>query len=752
MKQDHNGSDGGQVNNPGPGTGSVPSISRKLTFSLVLSITLISLLGLVTIYFYSTREGEKELNHLGDEQLSFLVGSLEVPLWNFDQDSIAVIARTFAQNEVVERVRITDGLGKVLVDLEKGKGHTGQVEKKGGIYYEGLLIGSVELHLTKNLYRKALKELLLWSGLGIFSFLMVLVVSTRLLVRRYLRQPLQALSAIAQSYGAGEYEKAGGKMPYEEFQEFEKVLGRMGQEIKQQVMQIREAEKRYRTIFENALEGIFQVSRDGSLIEVNPAFARIHGYDSPAEMLADENYATRTRYVDPGRRAELLRRLQKDSFVKDFEAQYYRKDGSTVWGSLEVRAIRNSNGEIIYTEGFMRDITQRKLVEAEKRHLESQLRQSQKMEAIGTLSGGVAHEFNNMLGIILGNVELALDDIPRDNPAFDFLSEIRKASLRGTEIVQQLLRFSRQKDQPLKPLDLGPLIKESLGFLRASIPTVIEFEVKMPEQCWPVTGDPTQIHQVMINLCTNSTHAMEGEGGVLTVSLENVQFEAPEVFFDQELPPGKYVCIKISDTGCGIDPSCLDRVFEPFFSTKDVDQGTGMGMAVVHGIMKGHQGGVRISSQVGVGTTVECCFPCSGEEPKISPEVISLLTGGTENILCVDDEEAIGRMTQKQLERLGYRVEMRGQPTEALALIEKYPDRFDLVITDLIMPKLKGDRLISRLKAINPGIKTILCSGFSEGMDAEKAARLQADAFLRKPVSREELALTVRRVLTLGKT
>jgi len=245
---------------------------------------------------------------------------------------------------------------------------------------------------------------------------------------------------------------------------------------------------------------------------------------------------------------------------------------------------------------------------------------------------------------------------------------------------------------------------------------------------------------------------MAGEGGTLSISLENVHFETPEVFFDQELPPGKYVCIRISDTGCGIDPGCLDRIFEPFFSTKDVDQGTGMGMAVVHGIMKGHRGGVRVSSRVGAGTTVECCFPISGEEPKVPLEVISSVKGGTENVLCVDDEEPIGRITQKQLERLGYRVEMMVHPTEALALIEKYPDRFDLVITDLIMPKLKGDKLISRLKAINPGIRAILCSGFSEGMDAEKAAQLQADAFLRKPVSREELALTVRKVLNVGKT
>ena len=730
----------------------IPSIARKLTFSLVLSITLVSLFGLVMVYYFSSWKAEKELNHLGDEQLSFLIGSLKVPVWNFDQDSIAVIARTFAQNDVVEHVRVLDALGKVLVSFERERGDAGHIEKKGGIYYDGVLIGSVELGLTKSLYRKALREMLLWSGFGIFSFLLVLMVSTRLLVRRYLRQPLEALSAIARAYGTGEYETAGGRMPYKEFQEFEKVLGHMGKEIKSQVMQIRDAERRYRAIFENALEGIFQATPDGHLLNANPALARMLKYDSPDEIMSESIEVTRERYVDSAQRDELYRRLEEKGFVNDFEVQLHRKDGNIIWCSIDVRAVRDEDGKLLVGEGFIRDITQRKQVESEKRQLESQLRHSQKMEAIGTLSGGVAHEFNNMLGIILGNVELALDDIPRENPAFDFLSEIRKASLRGTEIVQQLLRFSRQKDQPLRSLDLGSLVKEALGFLRVSIPTVIDFEVKMPEQCWPIVGDPTQIHQVMINLCTNSAHAMEGEGGTLSVTLENVHYEKPEVFFDQELPSGKYVCIKITDTGFGIDPGCLDRIFEPFFSTKDVDQGTGMGMAVVHGIMKGHHGGVRVSSRVGVGTTVECCFPCSGEEPMVPLEVISSLKGGSENVLCIDDEESIGRMTQKQLERLGYRVEMKVQPLEALELVEKYPDRFHLVITDLIMPKLKGDKLITRLKMINPEIKTILCSGFSEGMDAEKAAQLQADAFLRKPVSREELALTVRHVLDRGKT
>ncbi len=632
------------------------SLSWQLTLRLVLSIAVVSFLGLATIYYYSTWKAEAELDNLADEQLSFLAGSLGVPLWNFDQDSIAVIARTFAQNAVVASVRILDAKGKEVIALKRDTEGSGQVTKTENILHDGMPIGSVELTLTKSLHRKALNQLLLWSCLGIFCFLTVLIILTGLLIRNFLRRPLQSLSGIANSYASGEYDAAGGRMPYVEFQDFERVLVGMGVEINGQMIKISEAEKKYRTIFENALEGIFQTTEEGRFLSVNPAFARMLGYDSPEEMIntfsSDKDY-----YVDPGQREELFRRLRRDGFVGDFEAQFYRRDRSIIWGSLDVRGIQDAEGKLLKSEGFMRDITRRKKAEAEMGQLESQLRQAQKMEAIGTLSGGVAHEFNNMLGIILGNVELAMDDISGQNPAREFLGEIRKASLRGTEIVQQLLRFSRQRDKVLESLDLAPVIREALGFLRVSLPSAIEFEINIPEQCWPVVGDSTQIHQLMINLCTNSAHAMEG-GGILNVTLENLETEKAEVFFDRELPPGRYVCLTIMDTGQGIDPSCLDRIFEPFFSTKDVDKGTGMGMAVVHGIIKGHNAGVRVISQPGMGTTVECCFPVSGLEPLLPLEEISSLEGGRENILCVDDEESIAQIMRTQLERLGYGVEI----------------------------------------------------------------------------------------------
>ncbi|MBN2428968.1 MAG: hypothetical protein JXK94_11585, partial [Deltaproteobacteria bacterium] len=246
MKQDRNESNGVSSDTPEFPAGHVPSISKKLTFSLVASIALVAFFGLAMTYFLLTWKGEKELSRLGDEQLSFLTGSVKVPLWNFDQDSIAVIARTFAQNAVVEHVSVQDGQGRVLVKFERERGQLGHIDKKGDIYYEGVLIGSVDLRLTKSLYLKALREMLLWSGMGVFSLLLFLILLTRLLIKGYLRRPLQGLSAIAQSYATGEYETTGGRMPYEEFQEFERVLGRMGQEIKLQVMQIRDAEKRYR--------------------------------------------------------------------------------------------------------------------------------------------------------------------------------------------------------------------------------------------------------------------------------------------------------------------------------------------------------------------------------------------------------------------------------------------------------------------------------------------------------------------------
>ncbi len=407
----------------------------------------------------------------------------------------------------------------------------------------------------------------------------------------------------------------------------------------------------------------------------------------------------------------------------------------------------DEKGEPLLMKGTGHDITDRVLAERERRALQAQLDQAQKMEAIGTLAGGIAHEFNNILSIVLGNTELALDDLPDWNPAHGFLLEAKQASLRGKDVTRQLLSFGRKSIQQKEPVRIGQIIQESIRFLRASIPANIRFSQNIAETSRPVLADQTQIHQLLINLCNNAAQAMEDGGGKLGIRLEDVSVPEREFFSDQILEPGEYVRLTVSDTGCGIPKDVLERVFHPFYTTKAVDEGSGLGLSVVHGIVKDTNGFIRIESEPAKGTTVCCYFPTTDAAPRKAVEAEETPLTGTETILFVDDEPSLVKMTHETLERLGYCVEAQTDPSEAFVRFLENPDGFDLVVTDMTMPQMTGDQLISRLKEIRPHIKTIICTGYSKKLSDKRAADLGADAFIMKPIDSETLARTVRQVL-----
>lgn len=419
------------------------------------------------------------------------------------------------------------------------------------------------------------------------------------------------------------------------------------------------------------------------------------------------------------------------------------------------------------------EIIDHKASEEKRKELEAQLRQSRKMEAIGTLSGGIAHEFNNLLAIILGHAELVIDDIEDNSPTCDFAKEIINASLRGKEIVKQLLVFSRPEEQKHKVIDLSDTARRAVDFLRASIPSTIQFKVDIPSssmtevQSQPsfISGDETQIHQIMINLANNAYHAMEQNGGTLEISVQRVNFNQPEHIFDNVLPPGDYICLKIKDNGQGINPENIDRIFDPFYTTKPVGKGTGMGLAVVHGLMKGHGGGIKITSSQGEGTSASCYFPAV----KLKEDIMNKSIDGADDnrdvktdikihILCVDDDPMILKMGRIRLEKLGYQVTATTSPAEAFELFKQTPDQFDLVVTDMSMPEISGRRLISMLKEIRKSIKIIICSGYNEkmlGSESDDSSSISiaqavgADALLAKPNTIAELSSVVKKVLEM---
>jgi PAS domain S-box-containing protein len=429
------------------------------------------------------------------------------------------------------------------------------------------------------------------------------------------------------------------------------------------------------------------------------------------------------------------------------EWTYVCKDGSHLKVHITLRYISNKQGKIIGRLGIARDITEQKRAEEERRHLENQLYQSQKNEAIGTLAGGIAHDFNNILSIIFGYAELAEDDIPEDSPARASLTHIIKAAGRAKDLVHQILTFSRQVEHELKPLRPDPLIKEAVQMLRSTLPTTIRITSKIAKEPGLIMADPSQVHQVFMNLCVNAGHAMKDDGGTLEVSLERVQLDKKDVK-GKDLQPGPYLKLTVKDTGCGIPAKDLDRIFDPYFTTRKKEEGTGLGLAVVQGIARKHGGEITVKSKVGKGSTFSVYLPVApGKEGETGDIQLLEAPHGSAHILFVDDEKGLVESGRLQLEKLGYSVAARTSSVEALEYFKKNHRHVDLLLTDLTMPNMTGWQLADKARKIKPGLHVVLVTGFSESIDDEHLKNFGIDALVMKPFVRKDIAETIRNVL-----
>lgn len=390
-------------------------------------------------------------------------------------------------------------------------------------------------------------------------------------------------------------------------------------------------------------------------------------------------------------------------------------------------------------------------METEQKQLntEKQLQQAQKMEAVGTLAGGIAHDFNNILGIILGYVELAMLTVDRESDLYPHLQEVRKAARQATDLVRQILAFSRRSDSERRPLQVVPIVKECIKLLRATLPSTIEIhqKVNVAQGCDMVLADPTQIHQVLMNLCNNSAYAMREHGGILEVSLADIVLPDENILTISELMPGAYLQITVTDTGHGIDRAILNRIFDPYFTTKEQGQGTGLGLSVVHGIMKSYEGSISVFSEPGRGATFEVLFPRVDSKAEVGEDDSSVIPRGDERILLIDDEEGLVKVTGKMLESLGYQVTSRTSSIEALHAFRAQPHRFDLIITDQTMPQMTGVNLAKEILSICPDIPIILCTGYSETLNLERAQALGIRELLMKPLVVKQVAETIRQIL-----
>ncbi len=393
------------------------------------------------------------------------------------------------------------------------------------------------------------------------------------------------------------------------------------------------------------------------------------------------------------------------------------------------------------------EVIGRKKAETARAQLEAQIQQAQKIESIGTLAGGIAHDFNNILFPIIGHTEIMIDETPHDSPFRESLNEIHTASLRAIELVKQILTFSRQDSNELKLMKMQPVIREALKLIRSTIPSTIEIKQHIQSKCGVIKADPTQIHQIVMNLSTNAYHAMKDTGGVLNVSLKEIELKENELT-SPDMISGIYACLIIADTGVGMNNNIKERIFNPFFTTKELGKGTGMGLSVVHGIVSNMNGAIHVYSEPDKGSEFHILVPVVKIIPEKQDQLsIEPIQGGTERILLVDDEKSIVSMEKLMLERLGYQVDSRTNSIEVLKVFRDNPQKFDLVISDMAMPDIPGDKLAAELNKIRSDIPVLLCTGFSETMSEEKAASLGINGFLQKPILKKDLSLKIRELL-----
>ena len=525
---------------------------------------------------------------------------------------------------------------------------------------------------------------------------------------------------------------------------------KLEEKVREESKKIRQAELNYKNLFSKMLNGFALqeiICRNGQPVDyrflsVNPAFEALTGLKAEdligktvLEVLPD----TEPYWIDTYGQVALT---GSPTFLENYSASLDKY--------FEVAAYCPAPGQFAC---IFQDITPRKKADLEKFLLEKQLRRRHKMEAIGTLAGGIAHDFNNILAAILGYTDMAMEDLPPWNLARNHLQEVTKAGNRAKELVKQILAFSHKEEQHREPVSLNTLIQEVVVFLRSTIPTTIDILLDLSPDCGPILADQTQIHQVLMNICTNAAQAMDAEGGTLSLCLREVTPTVEEL--DQtggRLPAGLLVRLDIADTGPGISDDHLDRIFDPYFTTKEFGAGTGMGLAVVHGIVKNHYGMIRVSKNLPKGTCFSLYFPRT--EERIKPQAVTdePCGPGQERLLVVDDDPSIARMLQIFLNKQGYTTTILGSSRKALEIFRAKPQAFDLIITDQTMPDMTGEDLAAKILALRSDIPIVLCTGYSTMIDEEKARLQGIKAFHMKPVALKDLAATVRRLLDISET
>jgi two-component system, cell cycle sensor histidine kinase and response regulator CckA len=513
----------------------------------------------------------------------------------------------------------------------------------------------------------------------------------------------------------------------------EKVIGIENVYAREITKELLSSKRHSEVILDNMAEGILELNFEGKIIFANLAVTLLSG--TPETHLLASKFS---ELFDDSHRQRIENLINQVDMgpQKTPEDSPVTLNGKQV--SVNLLPVKNTESTSIIA--IMNDISERK-------RLEFQLQQAHKMDSIGTFAGGIAHNLNNILSPIMAHSEMVMMDLASDSPLQENMKAIFRSGERARDAVKQIIAFARQKESEKIVIRMGFVIKEAIKLLRSSIPTTIDIHQKLEVESDTVFADPTQIHQVIFNLCTNASHAMREKGGVLEIELDELDLNSEAVIQFDGLIPGSFIRLTVKDTGHGIAPGAINRIFDPYYSTKEVNEGTGMGLSIAHGIVKSHGGDITVESGLGKGTTFQVLFPRYEEDiPRVAAQPVHP-TRKTERILFVDDERTVANVMQLMLEKLGYKVSARTSSIEALEAFRNNPHGFDLVITDMTMPHMTGKDLAKEIMGIRSDIPIILCTGFSEQIDEQKAMAMGIRAYVMKPIEMAEIARTIREVL-----
>jgi len=599
-----------------------------------------------------------------------------------------------------------------------------------GIAQKGML-------LRKNIASQIFNSIFILAGMLLFIVFLEKVATQRI------KKSIKMFSLFFDKAATESTKIETEAVHYSEFRAMANSVNEMIDRRKQTEDALKKSETALSSIFDAAPIGIGLVS-DQVIKKVNDNWCRMLGY-STAELSEKKSDIL---FSDPDEFARIEKETS-DQIRKrgagSIETKWKCKDGSLIDVLLSYAVVDPKDHLVVAYTAL--DISDRKAVEKDRRRLATMLQQAQKMEAIGTLAGGIAHDFNNILSPILIQTEMALMDLPNDSLVRPNLEDVLEAGNRARELVKRILAFSSQSDDERSPIKVSSVVKESLKLLRATLPTTIEINRDFKTESDLVMADVTQIHQVVMNLFTNAYQALPEKGGSLSVVLDRLELDNSAVLAIPDLTPGTYLRLMVSDNGIGMDRSVQDRIFEPYFTTKDDSGGTGMGLAVTHGIVKSHEGAITVRSEPGKGTIFEVYLPCIESRGSLERGGSKPLPKGDEKILLVDDEEPIIDAIQKMLHHLGYQVHAMTSSVDALETFREQPHGFDLVITDQTMPGMTGEAFATEMMALRSDIPIILCTGFSHFVNEERAKAKGIRKFIMKPVVTSELAIMIREVL-----